>query len=325
MRCASCCGDVVRHQLRIELGALDLLDVDADFLAGQLRELVTQLVDFRALLPDDDAGTARVDRHDDLARLPLDRDVRDRRMARGAPSGTCAAARPPRSSAGQLAARRTSVELHCLRDAEAEADRIGLSVPLSSLPSRPTTISHVARPLLNRSRASLRGGHEPLELRPLVHDRVLDVQRVHVERRRCCARRLLGVRHRARFSVFSICFAACFFENLSSASASFTSLPRIWSITRRILYGDCRVAALERARRVGQRERALGAERPGEPPACGATAGGASERLRRHWSALTSLPDAAGLLVPPCPPVCPRNSRVGENSPSLWPTMFSVT
>src|SRR5262249_29775716 len=24
-------------------------------------------------------------------------------------------------------------------------------------------------------------------------------------------------------------------------------------------------------------------------------------------------------------PVCPRNSRVGENSPSLCPTMFSVT
>src|SRR5690606_16760472 len=24
-------------------------------------------------------------------------------------------------------------------------------------------------------------------------------------------------------------------------------------------------------------------------------------------------------------PLCPRNSRVGANSPSLWPTMFSVT
>ncbi len=24
-------------------------------------------------------------------------------------------------------------------------------------------------------------------------------------------------------------------------------------------------------------------------------------------------------------PVCPRNRRVGANSPSLWPTMFSVT
>jgi hypothetical protein len=39
----------------------------------------------------------------------------------------------------------------------------------------------------------------------------------------------------AEASVFSICFAACFLENFSSASASFTSLPRIWSMTSRIL------------------------------------------------------------------------------------------
>jgi HAE1 family hydrophobic/amphiphilic exporter-1 len=31
----------------------------------------------------------------------------------------------------------------------------------------------------------------------------------------------------AEFSTFAICFAACFFENLRSASASFTSSPRI--------------------------------------------------------------------------------------------------
>ena len=31
----------------------------------------------------------------------------------------------------------------------------------------------------------------------------------------------------ALLSVFWICFAACFFENVSSASASLTSLPRI--------------------------------------------------------------------------------------------------
>src|SRR5262249_46343044 len=46
--------DVVRHELRIELGTLDLFDVDADFLAGEMRELVAQLVDFSALLADDD-------------------------------------------------------------------------------------------------------------------------------------------------------------------------------------------------------------------------------------------------------------------------------
>ena len=40
------------------------------------------------------------------------------------------------------------------------------------------------------------------------------------------------------------------------------------------------------------------------------------------------LPPAFGaeaFLSTGFPPVCPRKSRVGENSPSLCPTMFSVT
>ena len=65
--------DVVGDELRVELGTLDLLDVDADFLARQMRELVAQLVDFGALLADHDARTAGVQRDDDLARLALDR------------------------------------------------------------------------------------------------------------------------------------------------------------------------------------------------------------------------------------------------------------
>ena len=44
-------------------------------------QLVAELIDFRSLLSDDDARTAGVDRDDDLARLPLDPDVGDRRMA----------------------------------------------------------------------------------------------------------------------------------------------------------------------------------------------------------------------------------------------------
>jgi len=38
---------------------------------------------------------------------------------------------------------------------------------------------------------------------------------------------MLGYFATALFNVFWICFAACFFENVSSASASLTSLPRI--------------------------------------------------------------------------------------------------
>ncbi len=70
--------DVVGDELRIQLRTLDLFDVDADFLARQPAQLVTQLVDFGSLLSDDDARTTGVDRHHDLARLALDRDVGDR-------------------------------------------------------------------------------------------------------------------------------------------------------------------------------------------------------------------------------------------------------
>ena len=53
----------------------------ADFLAGELGELVAQLVDLGALLADHDARTAGVHRDDDLARLALDVDVGDGRVA----------------------------------------------------------------------------------------------------------------------------------------------------------------------------------------------------------------------------------------------------
>src|SRR5213075_469624 len=46
----------------------------------QSGELVTELIDFRSLLADDDARTTGVNRDDDLARLPLDADVGDRRV-----------------------------------------------------------------------------------------------------------------------------------------------------------------------------------------------------------------------------------------------------
>src|SRR5688572_26325810 len=69
--------DLIGDQLSVELGSFDLLDVDADLLAAELGQLIAQLVDFGALLPDHDAGPAGVDRHHDLAGLPLDLDVRD--------------------------------------------------------------------------------------------------------------------------------------------------------------------------------------------------------------------------------------------------------
>src|SRR5947208_8813993 len=71
----------VRHELGVELRPLDLLDVDADFLARELRQLVAQLVHLGAALADHHARPPRVYRHRDLTRLALDVHVGDGRVA----------------------------------------------------------------------------------------------------------------------------------------------------------------------------------------------------------------------------------------------------
>src|SRR5207245_11601267 len=51
--------DVLGHELGVELGMDDLLDVEVDLLAGSHLQLVLQLLDLRALPADDDAGAGR--------------------------------------------------------------------------------------------------------------------------------------------------------------------------------------------------------------------------------------------------------------------------
>src|SRR4051812_29479662 len=67
-------------QLRVELGLLDLLDVDEDLAVGLLLDLLFQLVDFRALAADDDARARGVDVDLELIGGPLDLDLRDPRV-----------------------------------------------------------------------------------------------------------------------------------------------------------------------------------------------------------------------------------------------------
>src|SRR5262249_14851212 len=73
--------DVVGHQLRAQLGTLDLLDVDRGFLAGQLSQLVPQLVHLGAPLANDHTGTAGMHRDGDLTGTAVDINLGDRRMA----------------------------------------------------------------------------------------------------------------------------------------------------------------------------------------------------------------------------------------------------
>src|SRR5207244_4794536 len=70
-------GDVLGHELRVELRALDLLDVDVDLAVDQLLQLVAQLVHLRPLAPDDDARPRGVDVDAHLVGGALDVDLRD--------------------------------------------------------------------------------------------------------------------------------------------------------------------------------------------------------------------------------------------------------
>src|SRR5688572_970789 len=67
--------DVLSYEHRVELGVADLEDVHLDGLAGRLPKDLTQLLDLRAALTDDDAGLRGVDRHSDLVRRTLDVDA----------------------------------------------------------------------------------------------------------------------------------------------------------------------------------------------------------------------------------------------------------
>jgi hypothetical protein len=69
-------GDRLRHQARVELGALDLEDVDLDLLAGDPVQVAAKLIDLRARLADHDARPGGVDVDLHLGGVLADRDVR---------------------------------------------------------------------------------------------------------------------------------------------------------------------------------------------------------------------------------------------------------
>src|SRR6185369_11348613 len=70
-------GDVLGHELRVELRTLDLLDVDVDLTVDELLQLVAELVDLGTLASDDDSRARRVDVDAHLVRRALDVDLRD--------------------------------------------------------------------------------------------------------------------------------------------------------------------------------------------------------------------------------------------------------
>src|SRR5262245_51456078 len=73
-------GDVLGHELGIELGVDDLLDVEVDLLAGPQLQLVLELLHLRTLAADDDARPGREDRDPRAVGRTLDVDPRDSRV-----------------------------------------------------------------------------------------------------------------------------------------------------------------------------------------------------------------------------------------------------
>src|SRR5690606_24178311 len=77
-------GDVLGHQVGVDLRPLDLLHVHGDLGVREQGELVAELVDLRAALADDHTGPGRVQRDHDLARLALDVHAGERRVRQAA-------------------------------------------------------------------------------------------------------------------------------------------------------------------------------------------------------------------------------------------------
>ena len=70
-------GNVFRHELGIQFGLLDVLDVDLDLTPAALLQLFAEHIDFRPLAADDHARARRIDIDDRLAAGALDLDTRN--------------------------------------------------------------------------------------------------------------------------------------------------------------------------------------------------------------------------------------------------------
>ena len=70
-------GDGLGHQLSVDLGVLDLEDVQLDLLAGQLLQVAADTVGLGAAAADDDARTRGVDVDADAVTGALDLNLRD--------------------------------------------------------------------------------------------------------------------------------------------------------------------------------------------------------------------------------------------------------
>ncbi len=112
--------DRLRDELRVELGPLDLVDVDVDVLLRDRVQLFAQRVHLDARLADHDARARRVDVHGDPLFVLADENVRQARV-RQLPEDVLADANVLEEVVGELVLARPPVRLPVVDDADAEA------------------------------------------------------------------------------------------------------------------------------------------------------------------------------------------------------------
>src|SRR5690606_33405051 len=128
-------GNALRDELGIDFRLADLDDVQLHLALGHGRQLGAQLLDVRALLADDDAGTGRIDRDPAQLGRTLDHHLRDRRLRQvldDVLADLDVFLEQPRIVApfGVPAAVPGAVDL------QAQTDRIALLAHLTPLPAR---------------------------------------------------------------------------------------------------------------------------------------------------------------------------------------------
>src|SRR4051794_13704584 len=157
-------GDRLRYELRIELGALDLEDVDLDLLARHPVEVLAQGVDLAAGLADHDARTRGVDVDLHLVRVLADRDVAEPRVRQLADDVAA-----DRDVLGEVVGEVALVEPVRLPVVDvAHAHRLGMNLLSHQLLLRRERDREVARALADARRAAHGARTEALQRRPLV-------------------------------------------------------------------------------------------------------------------------------------------------------------
>ena len=265
-------GDRLRDELRVELGPLDLVDVDVDVLLRDRVQLTAERVHLDAGLADHDPRARREDVHRDPLLVLADEDVGQARV-RQLPEDVLADANVLEEVLRELGLARPPVRLPVVDDADAEAagmhllahqatasflrrrvlrpgfgrprpsasSAAGASACLRGAPPRHLPAPalgedecHVARPLADPVDATARTGPPALERRPLVRVGGLDDELVAVEAAFASAFAT------AERSTFSISIAAARGVNARIVRASGTVRPRMWSSTIRALRADMR-------------------------------------------------------------------------------------